>query len=300
MRGLTRPPVLKPDPASDPASGRASVPESGRASDPAPVPESDPGPPSVPDPALGRAADPAAPILEEIAPGAVWVHPYPVRYAFATFSARMTLIRLRDGRVIVHSPGPLDEDLKRAIAAVGPVGWIVAPGTFHHLHAGDAARAYPEAQVLICPGVERKQPDLAYDALLGADPPADWAGEIALQPVLDNRVIREVVLLHIPSRTLIVTDLIELIGDATPGVDRVLRFWWKWLTFMWNKPRPAPEYTLGWTNRRAAAVSLERILGWDFDRIVLAHGDLVLENAKSVARQAWARVLRHGSGSRPG
>jgi len=233
-------------------------------------------------------------LLEVVAPGAVWVHAYPVRYAGSRFNARTTLIRLANGRVILHSPGPLDDRLKRAIEAVGPVGWIVAPGTFHHLHVAAAAAAFPQARVLICAGVEKKQPRLRVDAVLAATPPSDWGGEIALQPVTANRIIREVVFLHRPSRTLIVTDLIELIGDDTPGVDRVLKFWWKAVTFMWNKPRPAPEYRLGWSDRRAAAAQLAAILAWDFDRIVLSHGDLVTDNAKAVAREAWGRVLRKG------
>lgn len=232
--------------------------------------------------------------LEEFAAGSVWVHPYPVRYAGSRFNARTTVIRLADGRVILHSPGPLDDGLKRAVDGIGPVGWIVAPGTFHHLHVAAAADVWPGAQVLICPGVEKKQPGLRYDAVLGADPPKDWGGEIALQPVTANRIIREVVFLHMPSRTLIVTDLIELIGDDTPGVDRVLKFWWKALTFMWNKPRPAPEYSLGWTDKREAAAQLSTILAWEFDRIVLSHGDLVRADAKAVAHEAWAKVLRKG------
>lgn len=250
--------------------------------------------PPDPAPVAPVAPSPGAVTLQEVAPGAIWVHPYPVRYAGARFEARTTLIRLADGRVILHSPGPLDAGLAAAITSVGPVGWIVAPGSFHHLHTAAAARTFPEAQVLICPGVEKKQPGLAFDAVLSATPPADWGGEISLQPVLDNRVIREVVFLHRPSRTLIVTDLIEFIGDTTPGVDRVLRFWWKWVTLMWNKPRPAPEYGLGWTDRRAAARALAQVLDWDFDRIVSAHGDLVTADAKAVARAALSKILRRG------
>ncbi len=37
--------------------------------------------------------------------------------------------------------------------------------------------------------------------------------------------------------------------------------------------------------------SLERILSWDFERIVIAHGDLIESNAKGIARGAWAQVL---------
>lgn len=236
------------------------------------------------------------PVLEPFVPGAIWLADYPVRYAGTRFNARMTVIRLTSGKLILHSPCEITPALAREIEALGPVGWIVAPGTFHHLHVKSAQAAFPGAEVLICPGVEKKQPALRYDGLLSESPPAAWGGEIALAFVPGNRIITEVIFLHRPSRTLIVTDLIEWIGDGTPGVDRVLRFWWKWVTFMWNKPRPAPEYTMGWRDRRAAAKALERVLGWGFDRIVLAHGDLVTENAKAVAEAAWASVLRRGRG----
>jgi len=102
-----------------------------------------------------------------------------------------------------------------------------------------------------------------------------------------------VVFFHRPSCTLIVTDLIELIGDDTEGVDWLLRLWW-WLFRMWNRPRPAPEYAIGWCDYRAAAAALRRVLDWDFTRIVLSHGDLVTGNAHAVAEEAWARVLRRG------
>jgi len=232
------------------------------------------------------------PRLTPFVAGAIWTVDYPVRYAGARFRARMTVIRLGDGRLILHSPCDIDADLRAAITAIGPVGWIVAPGTFHHLHVGAAQAAFPDASTLICPGVEAKQPGLAHDGVLGDVPPGDWRDEIDLAHVPGNRIIAEVLFFHRPSRTLIVTDLIELIGDRTEGVDRVLRFWWKWVTFMWNKPRPAPEYTMGWRDRRAAGRVLRRVLEWDFDRIVLAHGDLVTENGKAVAQEAWAKIVK--------
>ena len=231
--------------------------------------------------------------LTAFVPGEVWIVEYPVRYAASRFNARMTVLRLTGGRLVLHSPCEITDPLKREISALGRVCWIVAPGTFHHLHVASAQVAFPQAQTLICRGVEKKQPGLHYDALLSDTPPADWGDEIALAPVPGNRIISEVLFLHRASRTLVVTDLIELIGDQTQGVDRVLRFWWKWLTFMWNKPRPAPEYTLGWRDKRAAATVLRRVLDWDFDKIVLAHGDLVTQNAKAVAEAAWAGILKH-------
>ncbi len=60
---------------------------------------------------------------------------------------------------------------------------------------------------------------------------------------------------------------------------------------MWNRPRPAPEYRLGWSDRQAAAKSLRLILAWDFDRIVLSHGDLIERSAREVAIKAWVGIL---------
>ncbi|MEP7184355.1 MAG: hypothetical protein ABI767_00840, partial [Rhodanobacter sp.] len=60
---------------------------------------------------------------------------------------------------------------------------------------------------------------------------------------------------------------------------------------MWNNPRPAPEYRMGWSDRRAAAKSLRRILGWDFHHIVLSHGDLIDRAAHEVAIRAWVGIL---------
>jgi hypothetical protein len=70
-----------------------------------------------------------------------------------------------------------------------------------------------------------------------------------------------------------------------------LKFWFKYVLRMWNNPYPAPEYWMGWSDRRAAAKSLRRILTWDFQRIVLSHGDLIDCNAREVAAAAWSGIL---------
>ena len=92
-------------------------------------------------------------------------------------------------------------------------------------------------------------------------------------------------------KTLILVDLIENIGDETPHTNWALKFWWKAVFHMWNKPKTAPEYQIGWKDKAAAKKSLERILEWDFERIVIAHGDLIEADAKAVARRAWQKPL---------
>jgi hypothetical protein len=192
---------------------------------------------------------------------------------------------------MIHSPGPLDDTLAAEIRELGEVAFIVAPGNFHHLHAAACQRRFPDTETWICPGVERKQPELTFAGVLGDEPPTGWAGQLDQVVIRGARWMREVVFYHRASRTLILVDLIENIGDSTPGTNWMLRLWWKGVFRMWNRPRPAPEYQLGWSDKAAAKACLERILSWDFERIVLAHGDLIEDDAKDAAREAWSRVL---------
>jgi hypothetical protein len=139
--------------------------------------------------------------------------------------------------------------------------------------------------------VEKRQPGLRFDAKLGDAPPPDWAGEIDQVLVQGTRIMREVAMFHRASRTAILVDLIENFTDATPGIGGALKFWFKTVLRMWNNPRPAPEYRMGWSDRAAAAQSLRRILAWDFERIVLSHGDLIERDAHAAAALAWAGLL---------
>jgi hypothetical protein len=121
--------------------------------------------------------------------------------------------------------------------------------------------------------------------------PAEWAGEIDQVLVQGTRIMREVAMLHRASRTLILVDLIENFTDKTPHIGWALKLWFKYVFRMWNNPRPAPEYRIAWSDRQLAAKSLRRILAWDFQQIVLSHGDLVDHNARAVAAAAWTGIL---------
>jgi Domain of unknown function (DUF4336) len=221
----------------------------------------------------------------------IWLCAYPVRLACTRFDARMTVVRLASGHLMLHSPCHITATIAEEISALGSVAHIVAPGNFHHLYVTTAQAAFPGAKTWICPGIESRHAGLKYDGLLGDVPPADWFGEIDQVLVQGARIMREVAMFHRASRTLILVDLIENFTDATPHTGGALKFWFKYVFRMWNNPRPAPEYRMGWSDRRAAAKSLRRILAWEFRRIVLAHGDLIDRNARAVAAAAWAGIL---------
>jgi hypothetical protein len=107
--------------------------------------------------------------------------------------------------------------------------------------------------------------------------------------------MEEVVFFHAASRTLIVADLCEHFGSWSPRLTRLVAR----LANMYGKPRMPPDWQLSFRDRDATRGSFQRILSWDFDRVILAHGDLIERDAREIFRRAYAWALgqrRAGSG----
>jgi len=222
--------------------------------------------------------------MKEFVAGRVWLVEHPVRFAGGSLHTRMTILRLDDERLLLHSPVPIDDELRASILRLGDVEAIVAPSNCHHLFIADAQRAFPNVPTYAVDGLSTKRPDLA----LAPFPEDAWARELA-HVRIGNRIMHEQVVLHRASRTVVAVDLVEHMTDETPGTDRMMRFWMK-LFGMWNKARPAPEYRLFTRDRSAAREGIATILAWDFDRMVIAHGEPFERDAKAALREAWAFV----------
>ncbi|PCJ32439.1 MAG: hypothetical protein COA99_16470 [Moraxellaceae bacterium] len=228
--------------------------------------------------------------LKRFAPQ-IWLKDYPVSYGGCTFPGRMTVVKLSDGRVLIHSPCAIDLETKAEIENIGAVGFILAPGNYHHLHVPSCQAAFPAAQTYICPGIERKRPDLVFDGILGDVAEIGWASDLEQVVVRGSRFMWEVAFFHRKSRTLVLVDLIENMGETTPGTNWVLRLVWKYVFRMWNVAKPAPEYQLGWKDKSVARESLGHIISWEFEKVVMAHGEPIVEHAKDVVESAWSSVL---------
>lgn len=231
--------------------------------------------------------------LTEFVPDQIWLLDYPIALAGCRFNARMSVVRLSNGALMLHSPCNMDDAAANAISGLGAVGCIVAPGNFHHLHVKAAQLRFPAARTYICPGVERKVSDLRFDGILGPRPPEEWGDTINQVLIRGSRFMWETAMLHRTSKTLLLVDSIENFTDQTANVSWQVKALFK-LFGMWNRPRPAPEYRMGWSDKAAARSSLEEVLAWDFDRIVLSHGDNITEHAKERARRAWTPPLQAG------
>ena len=251
-----------------------------------------------------------APSLDVFAPGALWLREYLVRVGGARFNARMTVVKLRGGEILLHSPCAFCVPVAAEVAALGPVAAIIAPGNFHWLHVRAWQQAFPDAVTYVCPGVEERANGLTFDLLLGDEAPQLWADELSQVAVHGTRVMREVAFFHRASRTLVLVDLVENFTSATPGTNLFFRVLFRGLG-MWNRPSPAPEYRFAWGDKARVRRCMERILAWDFDRAIpslTATSSPATPSKSSLRRGEWSFVeetrAAHSSGEgrmpRPG
>lgn len=234
--------------------------------------------------------------LKEYIKDQIWILEYPVRFGGMDLYGRTTIIKLPGGDLIVHDPCKIDETVKSEINSLGVVKYIIAPGNYHHLFVTVFQQHYPDAETFLCPGLERKRPDIEFDWILGNRPDPRWEGVLEQVLVQGTRFIWEVAFFHKPSKTLILVDLLENIGDDYQHkAGLYLQFWWKWVFKMWNHPKAAPEYKMGWGNKTIVKSCLERILAWDAERVILAHGENIEKNVRDVLTTAWKRIFRSRS-----
>lgn len=217
----------------------------------------------------------------------VWGAERPFSFLGIDVGGRGAVIQLSDGSLWTQSPVELTPELKQQLDAIGPVKHIVSPNYEHTKFAQQWKEAYPNATLYGCPGLPDKKSDVPYDTEIGVNDavPDSWLGEIEAThldyervPVLGQSFFNEVVFLHKPSRTLVVTDL-----------------WW-------NYPSEAPAGTKLWKqgmdriygpfynrfmkgDRGKYDAAIDRIFGWDWDSMVPCHGTVVTSGGKEILRK---------------
>jgi Domain of unknown function (DUF4336) len=211
----------------------------------------------------------------------------------AKVGTRMTVIKLASGGLFLHSPTKLDDETKRALDAIGEVRAVVAPSRAHHLFVGDYIKTWPGAKLYGPPGLVGDirdfkarfgaRRDLKLDAVLGDEPQQEWAGEID-QHLFEGAVgLNEVVFFHRSSRSAIFTDLVFNV----PADFKDARIFY---TLVGGRGQFGPHRLIRMIirDRKAARESVAKILEWDFDRVIVTHGDVLESGGKAKFAAAYS------------
>ncbi len=199
----------------------------------------------------------------------------------------MSVIRLKGGELFLHSPVSLDPELRGELDGLGTVRFAVAPNRMHHLFIGEYAEAYPKLELFAAPGLETKRKDVAWQGVLGDEAPPAWAGQLEQLFFRGYPLANEVVFFHPPSRTLLLTDLAFNIGSDSPTPTRIAYR----LLGAYNRFGPTLVERVLIRDRSAGRASLQGILEWDFDRIIVAHGRVLERGGPEALRAGYAWLL---------
>ncbi|MEM9696443.1 MAG: hypothetical protein AAGA56_28120, partial [Myxococcota bacterium] len=131
------------------------------------------------------------------------------------------------------------------------------------------------------PGLPEKRPDLAFTGILDGSSSDAFGSDIAVIPLTFFPTANEVVLLHRPSRTLVVTDLVFHFTERAPWSTR--------LAMRMLLGYPGCRMTLlervGF-RRSAARKEIAHLLALDFDRLIMAHGEVIETNGRDALYDA--------------
>jgi len=201
-----------------------------------------------------------------------------LRVQGAEFGTRTTVIRLSSGNVLLIAPGPLSAADLASVRDLGDVAAVVAPNRFHFLFVAQTLESFPQAALFTAPGLAEKAPALPASEVLQDSAPALWKDSLDQHHVEASGFVNEVVFFHRASRSLILTDLAFNFTDSPNAWTTLVR-----LAFGVHQ-RFAPSRLIRFLlrrDRRRLQASAERILSWDFERIVLTHGNIVHRDGRA-------------------
>ena len=217
--------------------------------------------------------------LRQLADG-LWVLEFPVRMLGTAIGRRSTVLRLGNGEVLMHSSAPFAPEDVAAISALGPVAYLLDATKFHDTFAAEGVAAFPQARFFAPRGFAAPA-GVRVESL--AEPPEAWAAEIAIERIDGMPRVEEHVVLHRPSGTLIVADLVF---NMRTDRDRWTTFFFRYLAGTFGRVGMSRMFRLLILDRAAFESSIERVLAWDFDRLITGHGEIVESGGKRELREA--------------
>jgi glyoxylase-like metal-dependent hydrolase (beta-lactamase superfamily II) len=208
----------------------------------------------------------------------LWIATRQFTNELGVVTSRMTVIRLKDGRILVHSPVPIEHDLRSAVEDLGQVAALIAPNLFHHQFLSEWRAAFPEAKAFCVPDLAAKRSDFKFDRVLEDASPPEWKGQVDQLLIKGIPEYGEMVFFHRPSRTLIVSDLVFNYSPVQAASD------------------PGGADGLGPHSRIISTIddpsalrdSIESVLRWPFERVIVAHGQIVESDGNARFREGFA------------
>jgi hypothetical protein len=200
----------------------------------------------------------------------------------------MTVMETEAG-LLLHSPVHLDSDDVAAINRLGRVHAIIAPNLYHHFHVRDCAALFPKARVLVPEGLQEKIGPIARAEVMASDASVELPNEVEHLVVTGHSMLRETLLFHRPTATLVTADLIyNYHAEHHLAEKSFFR-----LIGCYGAPKVAFYHRLSIRSPAVAIEMIEVVRRWRPRCIVMSHGRIVEdEQAAELFAAAWMPFTR--------
>jgi hypothetical protein len=202
---------------------------------------------------------------------------------FIPLPTRMIVVKLSDGSLWINSPVDVGRETLEQIQALGAIRYLVAPTPLHVWRLVGWHALFPEAELWGPSQIPRAFAGLPFSGKLGDVVSAPWTSDLEDVAFRGNKFAEEFEFFHNASRTLMMTDFVQNYPSKEHHVPGNLV---KRLGGVLNGGVPRDiRWTI--TNRKLARTSLQRILAWDFDKVILAHGCCISHDARAFVERAF-------------
>lgn len=227
-------------------------------------------------------------MLAEFGPSIYSVDGPTVWFVGFPFPTRMAVVRLSSGNVWVWSPIALTEELANEVEAIGPVSYVVSPNKLHHLFLAEWANRWPGARFYAPPGLARKKSEFRFYAELADEPNSSWAIDIDQTIFRGSIAMEEVAFFHRASHTAIIGDLIQRHPESKASGWKALLMRLDGLVGAHGStPR---EWRASFLRRGPARAARTKVLQWNAERLLVAHGDCAPTGANDIIAAALSWI----------
>lgn len=204
------------------------------------------------------------------------------------YPTRMAAVRLQNGDVWIWSPVAMTEGIEKDVRALGPVRYIVSPNKIHHLFLAEWAQHFPDAILYAPPGLAKRKPEIAFDKELADSPDPAWASDIDQVIFRGSFALEEVVFFHRESRTAIFCDLIQ--RHDPEKMEGWKGFVMRLDGLVGDEGSAPRELRATFLHRDKARAARDKVLGWDAEQLLIAHGECARHGASRIIREALSWI----------
>ena len=213
----------------------------------------------------------------------LWIVKQPLVLLGVNFGTVMTVVKLKDNSLWIHSPVDPNEELLNHLNSLGEVSTVISPNNFHHLFAPAFMDEHPDAHYFYAPGIEKKQKHKIHHiknkSELKESTQPSWGDEIEILKIGGMPFLDEFVFYHKSSQTLIACDLIFKLHKNKSILQNLL---FPIMGIKDGEPCQSRLFKSCIRDKNEYNKAIEHLKTWDVDRLIVGHGGVIEKDAHTI------------------